>query len=74
MCLHDDPTDMSAEERLEEIARILRSAFMDTSVAFGEFRIRSRNRATDWLTEHATPRGPGVRHDHSPFGINRLSP
>ena len=47
MYLRDDSAKMSADERLYEIARILRSAFMDTSVAFGEFRIRSRNRATD---------------------------
>ena len=45
---------------------------MDTSVAFVEFKIRSRNRATGWLTEHGRPRGPGIRHDQSPFGINRL--
>ncbi len=77
MYLRDDPTasrSMSGDERLDEIARILRSAFMDTSVAFGEFRIRSRNRATEWLTEHARPRGPGGRHEQSPFGINRPSP
>ncbi len=30
------PRSMSADERLEEIARILQSAFLDTSVGFGD--------------------------------------
>ena len=38
MYLCDDPAEprnISADERLEEVASILRIAFMDTSVAFG---------------------------------------